>query len=318
MARIGKQKLMQGLISSVYNSAIQQQQAQLQAQMQKPALDSGMTKAQIEQIYNSAIAGNNQSTQQSQTEIPKLEDNTVNPVQNTATPTIADELERMRKVKAENKPLSESEQRAVDMYLSDLERASAPDYKPDYKAEIDRMNALANDETVNWSEGEKKAREDYLARLQSAYEDEQKKNTPVPVRSTVTNKSVKTPSKQKKEEKLTEESVKKDQTNFTKTMSANEKRDYDRAMKAISQAKGRALSANEQRDMERAMSAIEKAKQTTEEGSKNLEEQYADIPEFGELNKLVRTTPTPTPTPKTAEEMILNPDEIVQPKKRFQ
>ena len=303
-SKFTKVGMLRGLIDAAYNSVPQQPQ--------QASLNFGMSKADIDSIYDGYST---QNQAQSTPEIPKLEDNTVNPVQNTATPTIADELERMRKVKAENKPLSESEQRAVDMYLSDLEKASTPDYKPDFKAEIDRMNALANDETVNWSEGEKKAREDYLTRLQSAYEDEQKKNAPVPVRSTVTNKSVKTPSKQKKDEKITEEPVKKDQTNFTKTMSANEKRDYDRAMKAISQAKGRALSANEQRDMERAMSAIENAKQTTEEGSKNLEEQYADIPEFGELNKLVRTTPTPTPTPKTAEEMILNPNSVMNTSK---
>ena len=192
-SKFTKVGMLRGLIDAAYNSVPQQPQ--------QASLNFGMSKADIDSIYDGYST---QNQAQSTPEIPKLEDNTVNPVQNTATPTIADELERMRKVKAENKPLSESEQRAVDMYLSDLERASAPDYKPDYKAEIDRMKALDNDETVNWSEGEKKAREDYLTRLQSAYEDEQKKNAPVSVRSTVTNKSVKTPSKQKKDEKLTE------------------------------------------------------------------------------------------------------------------
>ena len=232
--RIGKQKLMQGLINSVYNSAIQEQQAKMQAQMQTPAFNSGMTKAQIEQIYNNALAGNNQTTPQAiqqtpQTpaqEIPKLEDNT-----SLGNQTIASELERMQKLKAENKPRSESEQRAIDTYLADLQRASAPDFKPDYQAEIERMNALNNDTATNWSEGEINARNDYLARLQSALEEEQRKN------AKVTQPVVK---RQATPKKTTSEDVKKEdkpvQTNFTRTMSANEQRDLERAMSAVSKA----------------------------------------------------------------------------------
>ena len=308
-SKFTKVGMLRGLIDAAYNSVPQQPQ-------QAPSLNFGMSKADIDSIYDGYSA---QNQTQNAPEIPKLEDNTVTPVQNTSNPTIADELERMRKVKAENKPLSESEQRAVDMYLSDLERASAPDYKPDFKAEIDRMNALANDETVNWSEGEKKAREDYLTRLQNAYEEEQKKNAPVPVRSKITSKPVKTDSKKEKEVIEAPEKEKTETPMFKKDMNDSERRDFENAMREVSKARGRALSANEQRDKDRAMAAIENAKQTTEEGAGKLEEQYGEIPTYDEFHKLVRATPSPTatPTPKTAEEMILNPDEVVQPKKDY-
>lgn len=309
--RIGKQKIMQGLINSVYDAAIQQQQAQLQAQMQTPAFDSGMTRSQIDSIYDSAIAGNQATPQTPAQTIPKLEDTSLPANQPTSNPTIASELERMQKLKAENKPRSESEQRAIDTYLADLQRASAPDYKPDYQAEIERMTALGNDTETNWSEGEINARNEYLSRLQDALAEEQRKN------AIVTNPTVKKTSYRKKStSEVVKDEPKKEQTNFTRTMSANEQRDFERAMKAVSKAKGRALSANEQRDMERALTAIANATPTTEEGSGSIPEQYADLSNGDVLQTLTKSTPTPSPMKaenllNTTAQPTATPDRVV-------
>lgn len=298
MARkIGKKQMVRSLVDSIYQSAIRDQKAQMQAQQAQftPVVtDSGLTKDDIDRIYNSAIAAKNQTTPQtSAQEIPKLEDNSL---PSAGNPTIASELERMQKMKAENKPRSESEQRAIDTYLADLQRASAPDFKPDYQTEIERMNALNNDTETNWSEGEVNARNDYLAKLQDALAEEQRKN------AIVTNPTVKrTSSRKKSANEVVKDEPKKEQTNFTRTMSANEQRDFERAMKAVANTRGRALSANEQRDMERAMNAAAKAKVTSEEGKGSVEEQFADIPSGDVLNTLIRK---PTPSPMKAENLL--------------
>lgn len=232
MARkVGKKQMVRSLVDSIYQSAIRDQQAQMQAQQAqfKPVVtDSGLTRSDIDRIYNSAIADMNKPTPQtSAQEIPKLEDNSLPSVGN---PTIASELERMQKVKAENKPRSESEQRAIDTYLADLQRASVPGYKPDYQAEIERMNTLANDTATNWSEGEINARNDYLARLQNALAEEQRKN------AIVTNPVVKRSSSQKKTtSELVDNNVeeKKEQQHFSNTRSANEQRDMERALQGM-------------------------------------------------------------------------------------
>ena len=129
-------------------------------------MGNSLTRKQIEEIYNAAPTPgqtNNTSTPSfnmsrdeianiynsytpETQEIPTLKPNTTPTT--PSTPTIADELERMKKAKADTTtPRTEGEQKAIDTYYDSLMKASGQTPTTstpsvDYKAEIDRMNAL--------------------------------------------------------------------------------------------------------------------------------------------------------------------------------
>ena len=264
------------LVNSFIKAAddrIKQEQAQAQAQMEaqmgvQPDYAKGLTRADVDNILKSY---------DSQQEIPKLEQNTTPTTPTTPTPSIADELERMKKVKADTTtPRTEGEQKAIDTYYNGLMEASGKTPKQntpkvDYKAEIDRMNALKADTTAQRTEGENKAIDEYLKGLTEAqaYVDSQRKATQA--KSTSTSKKS-TQTKAEKQPLVTVRTNEDGTRNYTKTMSANEQRDYERALEAQARAVGReakknatpkerALSANEQRDYERALEAQAQAKE---------------------------------------------------------
>lgn len=281
MARKKSQKaLVRELVDSYVTSYQNQMQQQFEAEQAKnyaPALpDSGLSKADIDGMIKSFKP----QTQ----EIPKLENTTPT----TPTPSISDELKRMEKAKADTTtPRTEGEQKAIDTYYNSLleaNRQSAPKSTPtpNYKAEIDRMNALKADTTANRTEGENKAIDTYLNGLVEAqrYLDSQKPKTNK-VTSTNVKKST-TPDKvtNKNVKNIGTVEIKADGTkNYTKTMSANEQRDYERAMEAIAKAK--------EREKETAETKVIPA--PTAAANNNTEEL-----QFGQLSKQkVKATPTP-------------------------
>ena len=262
------------LIDSAINSAsarIEQEQkaAAEAAKAQIPDYAKGMTEERLNSIIDSYYSKQN--------EIPSLEQNTTPTTPTTPTPSIAEELERMKKVKADTTtPRTEGEQKAIDTYYNGLMEASGKTPKQntpkvDYKAEIDRMNALKADTTAQRTEGENKAIDEYLKGLTEAqaYVDSQRKATQA--KATSTSKKA-TQTKVEKQPLVTVRNNEDGTRNYTKTMSANEQRDYERALEAQARAVGReakknatpkerALSANEQRDYERALEAQAQAKE---------------------------------------------------------
>ena len=326
MARKKSQKaLTRDLIDGYVNSYRNQMQKQAEEEMAKnyaPALNSGMSKDEIDTIINSYKP----QTQ----EIPKLEEQNTTPSTTAKTPSISEELERMKKAKADTTtPRTEGEQKAIDTYYNSLLEASgksAPTNTPttNYKAEIERMNALKADTTAQRTEGENQAIDTYLNGLIEAqrYLDSQKPKTTVKA----TNKTTKKDNSVKSKNIGTVE-IKADGTrNYTKTMSANEQRDYERALQAQAKAVGReakknanpkdrVLSPNEQRDLERATNAIERAKEkekvTTETGSKVMPTTAKTAPETVlERNTLTKAvaeaTPSVTPTPTASAQNLFN------------
>ena len=257
--------------------AMAQAQAEAQAKAQIPDYAKGMTSEKIDSIIDSY---------NSQQNIPKLEQNT------TPTPSISEELERMKKAKADTTtPRTEGEQKAIDTYYDSLVKASgqqpttsAPTSTPsvDYKAEIDRMNALKADTSAIRTEGENKAIDDYLKGLTDAqaYIDSQKP------RQTVS-KSKQTTSKPKEKSRL----------EIAKEKGAKALEDV-RSGKIVSQ---RVLSTNEQRDYERAKQAEalreEREKKTTETVSKEVPKTAA-TKENTTLSYGTLTVPTANPETK--------------------
>lgn len=264
--------LRRGLIEEIYNSTPMPEPTP-QENPYQPSFNSGMSRDEIANIYNSY-----NPTQ----EIPKLEEQNTTPT--APTPSISDELKRMEQAKADTTtPRTQGEQQAIDTYYNSLLEAnkqSAPKQSTpttDYKAEIERVNAIKADTSAVRTEGENKAIDDYLASLEEAqrYVDSQKPQTPG-----------------KKHIGTVE--IKADGTKeYTKAMSDNEKRDFERRMrmdqaKVIgrqarenAQPRERALSANEQRDYDRAMEAI--AKQPTKEEKNVLMPTTADENKTDEL-----------------------------------
>ena len=326
MARKKSQKTLQReLITDQINSYRDQMQKQAEAEMAQnyaPAItNSGMSKEDISGIIN--------SYRSQQQEIPKLEQNTT-----PTTPSISDELKRMEKAKADTTtPRTPGEQQAIDTYYNSLLEASgkqpstsAPTSTPttpssvDYRAELDRVRAMKSDTSTTRTEGENQAIDTYLASLEEAqrYLDSQKPITTKSVKKSgsnnkVTNKSVKN---------IGTIEVKADGTkNYTKTMSPNEQRDYERALLAQSKARGRALSPNEQRDLERAQNAIAQAK---EREKVTTETKNVALPTTAKENSnttlerktLTKATATPvvTPTPDAfheATQEMLDTQEII-------
>lgn len=250
-----------GLIDSAINNAqnrIQQEQkaAQEAAKAQIPSYAKGMSLDDVNKIIDSYS---------SQNTIPTLEQNTT-PTTPT-TPSIADELERMKKAKADTTtPRTEGEQKAIDTYYDSLMKVSGSAPKQstpttDYRAEIDRMNALKADTSAPRTEGENQAIDTYLNSLEEAqrYVDSQKP---------------------RKSKKIGTVEVKADGTKtYTKSMSKSEQKNFEndvRRQALIEQGKEigkqtleaakagkikstQALSANEQRDVERAVEAVKGA-----------------------------------------------------------
>ena len=297
------------LIDSAIKSAqsrIEQEQkaAQEAAKAQIPDYAKGMTLDDVNRIIDSY---------NSQNSIPKLEQNTTPTAPTTTAPSIADELERMKKAKADTTtPRTEGEQRAIDTYYNSLMEASGKAPKQntpsvDYKAEIDRMNALKADTSAQRTEGENKAIDTYLAGLTEAqrYLDSQKpKTTSTSVKKTTTTTTKKTDAKKSEVPKknIGTVEISADGTKrYTKTMSPNEQRDYERALMAQSKARGRALSAPEQRDYDRAQEAIARAKErekvTTQTESKVMPTAAKENKEELQFGQLSQQKPKATPTP---------------------
>lgn len=300
-----------GLIDNAINNAqarIEQERkaAQEAAKAQIPDYAKGMSLDDVNRIIDSY---------NSQNAIPKLEQNTT-----PTTPSISDELERMKKAKADTTtPRTEGEQKAIDTYYDSLMKASgqtpstsAPTNTPsvDYKAEIDRMNALKADTTTPRTEGENKAIETYLNSLVDAqrYLDSHKPITKPSVKTSSSEKKV----TQKNVKNIGTVEIKADGTkNYTKTMSPNEQRDYERALLAQSKARGRALSPNEQRDLERAQNAIAQAKErekVTEESVNKVmptsARENTEELQFGQLRQKPKATPTPGDFKETTQEIL--------------
>lgn len=291
--RTTQKSLRRGLIEEIYNSAPMPQPAQPDY---SPSFNSGMSRDEIANIYNSY-------TPETQ-EIPTLKPNTT-----PTTPSISDELERMKKAKADTTtPRTEGEQKAIDTYYDSLMKASGqaptttiPTNTPsvDYRAEIERMNAIKADTTTPRTEGENKAIETYLNSLVDAqrYLDSQKPITKPSVKTSSSEKKV----TQKNVKNIGTVEIKADGTkNYTKTMSPNEQRDYERALLAQSKARGRALSPNEQRDLERAQNAIAQAKErekVTEESVNKVmptsARENTEELQFGQLRQKPKAAPTP-------------------------
>ena len=300
-----------GLIDNAINNAqarIEQERkaAQEAAKAQIPDYAKGMSLDDVNRIIDSY---------NSQNAIPKLEQNTT-----PNTPSISDELERMKKAKADTTtPRTEGEQKAIDTYYDSLMKASGqtptttmPANTPsvDYKAEIERMNAIKADTTTPRTEGENKAIETYLNSLVDAqrYLDSQKPITKPSVKTSSSEKKV----TQKNVKNIGTVEIKADGTkNYTKTMSPNEQRDYERALLAQSKARGRALSPNEQRDLERAQNAIAQAKErekVTEESVNKVmptsARENTEELQFGQLRQKPKATPTPGAFREEAQELI--------------
>ena len=153
-----------------------------------------------------------------------------------------------------------------------LDQNTTPTPTSDYRAEIERMNKLKADTSAPRTEGENRAIETYLNSLEEAqrYQD--------------SNKPAATNSSKVSKQPIGTVEIKADGTQkFTKTMSAEEKKNFEnqinrrnqfeqsaltdrqakivgRQAKENAQPKERALSANEQRDLERAQEAIANAK----------------------------------------------------------
>lgn len=303
-----------GLIDNAINNAqarIEQERkaAQEAAKAQIPDYAKGMSLDDVNRIIDSY---NSQNT------IPKLEQNTT-----PTTPSISDELERMKKAKADTTtPRTEGEQKAIDTYYDSLMKASGqtptttmPTNTPsvDYKAEIERMNAIKANTTTPRTEGENQAIETYLKGLEEAqrYLDSQKPKTTV--KKTANGTTVKTETPESK--KIGTVEIKADGTKkYTKTMSANEQRDHERALMAQAKAvandakktavpKDRVLSPNEQRDLDRATEAIAKAKERekveTQTESKVMPTAAKERTEELQFGRMVQATPTSTSTPQS-------------------
>jgi hypothetical protein len=333
MARKKSQKALQrelidDYITS-YQNQMQKQAEEEQAKNYAPAItNSGMSKEDIDGIINSYKP----QTQ----EIPKLEEQNTTPSTNPSTPSISEELERMRKAKADTTtPRTEGEQKAIDTYYNSLLEASgksapkAPQIDTpttDYRAELERARAMKADTSTARTEGENKAIDTYITSLEEAqrYLDSQKpkKNIgTVQVKADGTKTYTKNMSDKEQKEyksKLIQNAkevgqwAKENATPRGRALSPNEQRDLERAVNAVNGAqakevgkwakenavdRGRALSPNEQRDLERAQEAQKKAEENKAKVVKETMDMATSYAEKAPDNSLTVNTITKDATP---------------------